>query len=136
MWKALKLPLSSKDTFEVQIANGALIKTKGVSYGVPLKVQGHIFKVDLNILPLGDCAVVLGTQWLYSLGLIQWDFKHLTMQFWHEGISVLLKGLQPSRPSLQEGEKFLTPAIKKGLLLQIVATPPTASTVQPHPLLA
>ena len=38
MWKALDLPLSSKDTFEVQIANGALIKTKGVSYGVPLKV--------------------------------------------------------------------------------------------------
>ena len=61
MWKALKLPLSFKDTFEVQIANGALIKTKGVSYGVPLKVQGYIFKVDLNILPLGDCAIVLGT---------------------------------------------------------------------------
>ena len=136
MRKALNLPLSSKDTFEVQIANGALIKTKGVSYEVPLKVQGHIFKVDLNILPLGDCAVVLGTQWLYSLGLIQWDFKHLTMQFWHEGISVLLKGLQPSRPSLQEGEKFLTRTVKKGLLLQIVATPPTASTVQPHPVLA
>ena len=61
MRKALNLPLSSKDTFEVQIANGALIKTKWVSYEVPLKVQGHIFKVDLNILPLGDCVVVLGT---------------------------------------------------------------------------
>ena len=58
------------------------------------------------------------------------------MQFWHEGISILLKGLQPSRPSLQEGEKFLTRTVKKGLLLQIVATPPTASTVQSHPLLA
>ena len=129
MWKALNLPLLSLDTFEVQIANGALIKTKGISYGVPLRVKRHIFKVDLNILPLGDCAVVLGTQWLYSLGLIQWDFKHLTMQFWYEGISVLLKGLQPSKPSLQEGEKFLTLAVKKGLLLQIVATPPAASTV-------
>ena len=61
MWVALNLPLSSKDTFEVQIANGAIIKTKGISYGVPLKVQGHTFKVALNIFPLGDCAVVLGT---------------------------------------------------------------------------
>ena len=76
--------------------------------------------MDLTILPLGDCAVVLGTQWLYSLGLIQWDFKHLTMQFWYEGISVLLKGLQPSKPSLQEGEKFLIPTVKKGWWLQIV----------------
>ena len=135
MWVALNLPLSSKDTFEVQIANGALIKTKGISYGVPLKVQGDTFKVDLNILPLGDCAVVLGSQWLYSLGLIQWDFNHLTMQFWYEGISVLLRGLQPSRPSLQEGEKFLTPAVKKGPLLQIVATPLAAPTMQPHPTL-
>ena len=64
------------------------------------------------------------------------DFKQLTMQFWYEGISVLLKGLQPSMPSLQEGERFLTPAVKKGLLLQIVATPPAASTVQPHLALA
>ena len=129
IWVALNYPLSSRDTFEAQIANGALLKTKGVSYGVPLNVQGHTFKVDLNILPLGDCAMVLVTQWLYSLGLIQWDFKQPTMQFWYEGISVLLRGLQPSRPSLQEGERFLTPAVKKGLLLPIVATPPTALTM-------
>ena len=57
------------------------------------------------------------------------------MQFWYEGISVLLRGLQPSWPSLQEGEKFLTPAVKKGLLLQIIATPLAASPVQPHPAL-
>ena len=92
--------------------------------------------MDLNILPLGDCVVVLGTQWLYSLGLIQGDFKHLTMQFWYEGIFILLKGLQPSKPSLQEGEKFLTPTVKKELLLQIVATPSVALTVQPHLVLA
>ena len=92
--------------------------------------------MDLNIFPLGDCVVVLGTQWLYSLGLIQGDFKHLTMQLWYEGIFILLKGLQPSKPSLQEGEKFLTPTVKKELLLQIVATPPVALTVQPYLVLA
>ena len=95
IWLALILPLSSKDTFEVQMVNGALLRTKGVSYGVPLKVQGQTFKVDLNILHLDDCVVAFETQWLYSLGLIQWDFKHLTMQFRDEGISVMLKGLQP-----------------------------------------
>lgn len=135
MWLALNFPLSSKETFEVQITNGALLRTKGISYRVPVKVQGHNFKVDLNILPFGDCVVVLGTQWLYSLGLIQWDFKHLTMQFWYEGTFVPLKGLQPSKPSLQEDKRLLTPIVKKGLLLQIVSTPSVASTEQHHPAL-
>ena len=50
--------------------------------------------MDLNVLPLGGCDVVLGTQWLYTLGLIQWDFQHLTMEFVLDGKPVLLKGLQ------------------------------------------
>ena len=30
--------------------------------------------MDLNALALGDCELVLGTQWLRTLSLIQWDF--------------------------------------------------------------
>ena len=37
-------------------------------------MQGQVFAVDLNALALGDCELVLGTQWLRTLGLIQWDF--------------------------------------------------------------
>lgn len=118
---ALALPLSREDTFEVKVANGAVLQTKGVSYGVPLKNQGQSFHVDLNVLPLGDCAIVLGTQWLYALGLIQWDVKQLTMEFLHEGRSVMLKGLQPSTPTLQEGDQFFRPAVNKGLILQITS---------------
>ena len=36
-WLALAFPLSIEDTFEVKVANGAMLKTRGVSYGVSIK---------------------------------------------------------------------------------------------------
>ena len=61
------------------MANGAVIKTKGVCLGVSLWIQGHQFFVDLNVISLGGCDVVLGTQWLSTMGEISWDFKLMTI---------------------------------------------------------
>lgn len=117
IWRLLQLPISTQDCFEVKVANGAVLQTEGASHGVQFKIQGHFFQVDLNVLSLGGCDVVLGTQWLYSLGLIQWDFKKLTMQFDHLRKSVLLRGLKPSVPVLHDGDQFFKPTVKKGLAL-------------------
>ena len=47
---------------------------------------------DFFVLPLRGCDVVLGVQWLITLGPILWDFQHLTMQFvWHDN-EVVWKG--------------------------------------------
>ena len=51
--------------FEVKVANGAVLRTKGACHVVSLKIQGANFLLDLNVLALGGCDVVLGTQWLY-----------------------------------------------------------------------
>ena len=45
-------------------------------------------------LPLGRCDVVLGTQWLRTLGPILWDFAELWMQFSINGKKHTLWGLQ------------------------------------------
>ena len=58
----LQLSLDPTLTFEVKVANGATIQTQGVCTNVRVSVQGHAFVVDLNVLPLGDCELVLGTQ--------------------------------------------------------------------------
>ena len=55
----LKLPL-----------DGNVIKTLGVYHAVILLMQGHRCTIDFNILHLGGCEVVLGTQWLCTLGVI------------------------------------------------------------------
>ena len=66
----LQLQLDPTVSFEVKVANGETIKTKGVCVDVKVVMQGHVFSMDLNVLPLGDCELVLGTQWLRSLGMI------------------------------------------------------------------
>ena len=51
-------------------------------------------------LPLGGCDVVLGSQWLPTLGPILWDFSKIWMQFSVNGKKHTLKGLQPGYLSI------------------------------------
>lgn len=58
-----------------------------------LALQGHTYSTDVMLLPLGDCDMVLGIQWLTTLGNIQWNFKELTMTFKCEGDTRILQGI-------------------------------------------
>jgi len=40
---------------------------------------------NLFALPLAGYNIILGTQWLASLGPILWDFGVRTMSFWRDG---------------------------------------------------
>ena len=94
-------------------------------------MQGHIFSADLNAFPLGDCELVLGTQWLRTLGLIQWDFLAMSMQFLHLGATVTLFGMHRIDLTLQESDHFFRKPVRKGILLQIVSLGPrTSSSLQ------
>ena len=55
---------------EVKVANGDTIKTQGLCRGVPVCLQGHIFTVQLHVLPLGGYDLVMGTQWLKQQRLL------------------------------------------------------------------
>jgi hypothetical protein len=67
--------------------------SEGKCTDVCLKLQGNTFCSNFFVLTLGGCDVVLGVQWLRTLGPIIWDFLHLTMSFSWRGISILLRGL-------------------------------------------
>nr|GEY17681.1 hypothetical protein [Tanacetum cinerariifolium] len=60
------------------------------------KLQRVLFEADVMLLPLGGCEMVLGVQWLVALGIIQWSFIDLIMQFYHEGKKVVLRGTHQS----------------------------------------
>ncbi|KAI5432105.1 hypothetical protein KIW84_036019 [Lathyrus oleraceus] len=48
--------------------------------------------VDALVLDLGGMDVILGVSWLCTLGKVIMDWKALSMQFQHEGKSVVLLG--------------------------------------------
>ena len=107
----------------MKVANGETIKTQGLCKDVPVFIHGQIFMVQLHVLPLGGCDLVLETQWLGTLGVINWDFKHVSMEFTYRGKHVVLQGIktQPTGLEIQDGVQFFKEPTRKGLILQITA---------------
>uniref|UniRef100_A0A2N9HGX7 Reverse transcriptase n=1 Tax=Fagus sylvatica TaxID=28930 RepID=A0A2N9HGX7_FAGSY len=118
--KTLKLPIDGESNFGVRVANGQVIRTLGECKEVKFKMQGLHLKLTFNLLELGGCGIVLGTQWLSTLGVISWDFKNLVMGFMHEGKQVWLQGLKEKPNVIQSSKDFKGKATMKGLLLQIM----------------
>ena len=79
--RRLKGRLDTWHTFNVKIADGGKVSTQGTLSQVPIRIQDYECITDLYAIPLGGCDVVLGVQWLRTLGPILWDFEKLYMQF-------------------------------------------------------
>lgn len=58
------------------------------------------------VLPVKGCDLVLGIQWLLSLGAITWNFQLLTMKFEYEGHDYLLRGIQPGDLHILTGQQM------------------------------
>ena len=52
------------------------------------------YVTDVFIVPLGSCDMVLGVQWLATLGSNLWNFEELTMEFSFRGRRHLLQGIK------------------------------------------
>jgi hypothetical protein len=123
-----------RDTITVQVANGQTVTSPGRSTAVEVKLQGHVFNIDLFLLPLAGCDAVLGIQWLQTLGPILWDFSILKMEFSFNGAPCVLHGLKQGEGlHWEEGSSFkLTRHEKKGVLLQMLS--PATLGLHLHPL--
>ena len=75
--KRLACAIQTITGLQISVANGELLKTQEMCKGVLLELQGCRQGVDLLVLPLKGCDVVLGIQWLKTLGSIVWDFNSL-----------------------------------------------------------
>ena len=118
----LHVPVDESQILEVKVGNGDIIKTQGLCKDVHVCLQGQIFLVQLHVLPLGGYDVVFSTQWLSTLGVINWDFKNLSMGFKYGGQQVLLHGLNtPKGFEVQDEVQFFKEPTRKGLILQITA---------------
>ncbi|KAI5343165.1 hypothetical protein L3X38_011041 [Prunus dulcis] len=105
MVKKLGWKLDQSHICDVMITDGGQVQSKGCCAAVPLTYTSNMFA-----LPLGGCDIVLGVQWLRTLGPILWDFERLTMKFWHGNEQICLSSSKPQPPrpiSCQQMDKLL-----------------------------
>jgi hypothetical protein len=69
------------NNFQIMIANGRSMKCGGRCENVRLQIGDYHLKSHMFAIDMGGCDIVLGADWIRTLGPILMDFKELTMQF-------------------------------------------------------
>jgi hypothetical protein len=115
-----QLPLVKENQIRVQIANGDHIVSEGKFVGVQVEVQNFQFITEAFVIVLAGCDMVLGVQWLVSLGSILWNFKYLTMEFSIANNSFRLQGLATPKLLLEATGAAGTGEGNKGIFLQLL----------------
>jgi len=77
----------------VSVADGRKLRVEGKVTDFSWKLQTTTFQSDILLIPLQGIDMVLGVQWLETLGRISWEFKKLEMRFKFNNQKVLLHGL-------------------------------------------
>jgi predicted aspartyl protease len=75
------LPAQPRPRLTATVANGEKIACSGVFWRTPICIANMTFNVDLFVVPLARYDMVLGMQWMDTLGRIEWDVPTRTMVF-------------------------------------------------------
>ena len=67
--------------FQVMIADGGTINCSGKCHNLNLIMGEYVLNSPMISIPIGGADVVLGYQWLQSLGTMAFNFQKLFMKF-------------------------------------------------------
>jgi hypothetical protein len=101
------------NNFQIMIANGGSMKCGGSCENVCLQIGDYHLKSHMFAIDMGGCDIVLGADWLRTLGPILMDFKELTMQFDQEGHQYKFQGIIISSPEIISSHR-MEKLLKKG----------------------
>ncbi|VFQ73826.1 unnamed protein product [Cuscuta campestris] len=99
----LHLPLQPIPPFRVYVGNGDSLRCSHSCPQTSLSLQGNVFLVDLYILEIHGTDVVLGVQWLQTLGRICHDYAKMTMEFTMGKKMITLRGDVPQPRAISYG---------------------------------
>ncbi|XP_071700601.1 uncharacterized protein [Rutidosis leptorrhynchoides] len=71
------------------------------------RLSDAVFNSSMVVIPLGGCDMVLGIQWLSTLGEIRWNFEKLVMTFSHNNRKVELRCTKKPLTQWIEGRKMV-----------------------------
>jgi hypothetical protein len=93
MGRKLKVLISKEPRIRVKVANGKEVVSEGKCMQLKVQLHNFSFTIKAYMIILAGCDMVLGIQWLVTLGPIIWNFKVLIMEFTITNQSYLLQGL-------------------------------------------
>ncbi|XP_022848746.1 uncharacterized protein LOC111371061 [Olea europaea var. sylvestris] len=103
----------------------------GKCLAIPLDIQGYQVKADFYILPVVACQLVLGVQWLATLGTVETNYQSLTMTFQDRGTIHTFPGIKHAGLEALS-EKKCHYICGSSLLLQLISLSPSKNQ-EGHP---
>jgi len=112
------------------VGNGQNLECNSIYSDITVTIQSVQFVVDLHVLPISGANIVLGVEWLKSLGPVLTDYNTLTMQFFHQGRLVELKGDNDANLRLLSSPQFCCLYQRQGddVCFQITMLQPETTT--------
>jgi hypothetical protein len=101
------------NNFQIMIANGGSMKCGGSCENVRLQIGDYHLKSHMFAIEMGSCDIVLGADWLRTLGPNFMDFKELAMQFDQEGHQYKFQGITVGSPEIVSFHRIKN-LLKKG----------------------
>ncbi|XP_017241605.1 uncharacterized protein LOC135152094 [Daucus carota subsp. sativus] len=99
----LKCELVKTKPLKVMVANGNQLVSHYECQGFSWNIGKYRFNTPVKTLPMGSYDLVLGVDWLGSLGPVTFDFKKLEMRFQKGEEMIVLQGNQGSdKPRLHQ----------------------------------
>ena len=79
--KELSCFLYPAPEFQVMFSNGGTINFSGKCHNIKLTMGEYVLNSPILSIPMGDVDVVIGVQWLQSLGTVAFNFQELFLKF-------------------------------------------------------
>ncbi|GAU28307.1 hypothetical protein TSUD_256350 [Trifolium subterraneum] len=111
--QTITAPGEKREALRCEGGGGHQLEAAFVCKGFKWQLQQVLFTADVIVLPLGCCDLILGIQWLKSLGPILWDFDKLQMEFTTHGKKFVLRGAKVPGFKLINNKSFAQ-AVQKG----------------------
>ncbi|GKC98256.1 reverse transcriptase, partial [Tanacetum coccineum] len=104
---AKRLGCNTRSTYplSVSVVRDRQLITRNECKGFQWTLKGETFTTNVMLLPLRGCDMVLGIQWLATLGDIKCNFKELRMQFVYNNKKLCLRGSTKTEVQWMNGRK-------------------------------
>jgi hypothetical protein len=79
-------------TYVIEVGNGEKVRNHGVCESLKFNIQGVDFKQNFFIMELSGSEMVLGMDWLASLGNIEANFGNLCLKCEVDGQKYTIQG--------------------------------------------